>query len=527
MDGLWKGCVLLLVLYVVSYQAAASPLSLQKECAEGPKIWCHDFPTALKCGTLDYCQKIMELNTPQEGIKCSMCKMVTVLMAKVIQDNSTDEKLSNLLQKGCQYLPFQDWSVKCKKMVDTGVLILVQLGKQVQDRPEVLCGAFKLCSQRIPHEGALKFQKPSKSDEVGGQDFLEAMFPFIANVPLLLYPQEEAQHDLQEGKYTCRDCEKLVDDMQDTIKNNPFLVQSLAAHAKSSCDLLVPEMADECKNYAFQYAGTFLQVLTSMLQSKTICNSAGFCDSAKSEPLHTLVPAANNPHEVSASANTEVESLHLVCPICKDVVMILERMVENNLTEEEIVHQLTKVCTFLPHKMLNECEDFVDSYGKAVIVMLLDATKPETVCITLRCCPRYVSSSPESSTLEKVSQIMKHSADEYCTICTIIVQYLDQELQKNETQSAIGTMLIKTCRLLPEAFVYPCDELVSQYQPTAVNLLIQVLEPTFICKKIGACPESQLLGVEKCSWGPEYWCKNAETAAECQATEYCKYHIWN
>lgn len=49
----------------------------------------------------------------------------------------------------------------------------------------------------------------------------------------------------QEGKYTCRDCEKLVDDMQDTIKNNPFLVQSLAAHAKSSCDLLVPEMADE------------------------------------------------------------------------------------------------------------------------------------------------------------------------------------------------------------------------------------------------------------------------------------------
>lgn len=43
----------------------------------------------------------------------------------------------------------------------------------------------------------MKFQKPSKSDEVGGQDFLEAMFPFIANVPLLLYPQEEAQHDLQ------------------------------------------------------------------------------------------------------------------------------------------------------------------------------------------------------------------------------------------------------------------------------------------------------------------------------------------
>lgn len=35
------------------------------------------------------------------------------------------------MDKRCQYLPFQDWSVKCKKMVDTGVLILAQLGKQV------------------------------------------------------------------------------------------------------------------------------------------------------------------------------------------------------------------------------------------------------------------------------------------------------------------------------------------------------------------------------------------------------------
>lgn len=33
--------------------------------------------------------------------------------------------------KKCQYLPFQDWSVKCKKMVDNGVMILLQFGKQI------------------------------------------------------------------------------------------------------------------------------------------------------------------------------------------------------------------------------------------------------------------------------------------------------------------------------------------------------------------------------------------------------------
>lgn len=43
----------------------------------------------------------------------------------------TQEKMRLFLDKKCQYLPFQDWSVKCKKMVDTGMLVLVQLGKQV------------------------------------------------------------------------------------------------------------------------------------------------------------------------------------------------------------------------------------------------------------------------------------------------------------------------------------------------------------------------------------------------------------
>lgn len=59
--------------------------------------------------------------------------------------SATQEKLRLFLDKKCQYLPFQDWSVKCKRMVDTGILILVQLGKQVlvtQGKPHFL-GFFR------------------------------------------------------------------------------------------------------------------------------------------------------------------------------------------------------------------------------------------------------------------------------------------------------------------------------------------------------------------------------------------------
>ncbi|XP_042315406.1 prosaposin-like isoform X2 [Sceloporus undulatus] len=525
MHGLWKGGVLLIALYLASYQAAASPVSLQKECTEGPEKQCQDFPTALKCGTLEYCQQMMGLHAPVKNLKCALCKFVVLMMAKIVQDNSTDERLCNLLEKGCQYLPFEDWSIKCKKMVDTGVVILIELGKQVQDKPDIVCGAFKLCSHQATREGALKLHKSDQKHEIS--DFPEMFAPFIANVPLLLYPQDEDQAEALDEN-PCQECTNVVVELQEDLKRSPFLVQSLSAYAKQLCERLGSDVADECKKYVYEYAHVFVQLLIDLLDQppKRICGEIGFCDSSKAEPFHTL-PAnhlrdSNVPDAMEKTSNEE--NSHFACGICKKVIQVAENMVENNATEVEIVHEIENVCYLLPHNLFDGCKDFVHAYGQAVVIMLLDAVKPESVCIMLRCCPRGISLSSETAVFE---QVPKLTESEICHVCTLVVKYVDDELEKNETQAQIGSMLAKGCQFLPEALVYPCDELVSQYEPAAVRLLIQIMEPTFVCIKIGACRSSHLVGQETCSWGPSYWCTNAETAAQCQATEYCKRHLWN
>uniref|UniRef100_A0A8C8RET3 Pulmonary surfactant-associated protein B n=1 Tax=Pelusios castaneus TaxID=367368 RepID=A0A8C8RET3_9SAUR len=70
-----------------------------------------------------------------------------------------------------------------------------------------------------------------------------------------------------------------------------------------------------------------------------------------------------------------------LCGICEIAIKAAESLLDNNMTEAQIVHEMEKVCYMLPHGVFGQCKDFVDSYGKAVVVMLLEATNPEVVCI--------------------------------------------------------------------------------------------------------------------------------------------------
>ncbi|NXH01338.1 SAP protein, partial [Loxia leucoptera] len=125
--------------------AGASPLH---ECSQRPEDWCRDAETAAKCGALELCRLTAWDRALGKGIPCHLCQVAVSVMGKILQDNRTESE------------------------------------------PKVVCGTIRLCQPRDRAMGTLKYQQPPPATAGPTQDFADLIAPFMANVPLLLHPQD-------------------------------------------------------------------------------------------------------------------------------------------------------------------------------------------------------------------------------------------------------------------------------------------------------------------------------------------------
>lgn len=59
-----------------------------------------------------------------------------------------------------------------------------------QSNPGEVCSALNLCESLQKHLAELTQQKQLESNQIPELDLAEAVAPFMANIPLLLYPQD-------------------------------------------------------------------------------------------------------------------------------------------------------------------------------------------------------------------------------------------------------------------------------------------------------------------------------------------------
>ncbi|XP_022446529.1 prosaposin isoform X4 [Delphinapterus leucas] len=524
-----------LVLASLLGAALASPVLGLRECTRGSAVWCQNVKTASDCGAVQHCLQTVWNKPTVKSLPCDICKDVITAAGDMLKDNATQQEILVYLERACDWLPKPNMSASCKEIVDSYLPVILDMIKGQMSHPGEVCSALNLCESLQKHLAELNHQKQLKSNQIPDLDMAEVVAPFMANVPLLLYPQD-GPHSKPQHKAdgdVCQDCIQMVTDVQTAVRTNSSFVEALVDHAREECDRLGPGMADMCKNYINQYSEIAIQMVMHMQQDqqpKEICGLVGFCDEVKEMPMKTLVPA-------KVASENVIPALELVepikkdpvpakadiyCEVCEYVVKEVVKLIDNNRTEEEIIHALDTVCSKLPSSLSEECQEVVDTYGSSILSILLQEASPELVCSMLHLC-----SSRGLPAL--TAHVMPRKDGGFCEVCKKLVTYLEHNLEKNSTKEQILAAFEKGCSLLPDPYQKQCDQFVTEYEPVLIEILVDVLDPSFVCLKIGACPSARkpLVGTEKCVWGPSYWCQNMESAALCNAVEHCKRHVWN
>ncbi|XP_037660341.1 prosaposin isoform X2 [Choloepus didactylus] len=513
--------------------AVASPVLGLKECTRGSVVWCQNVKTAADCGAVKHCLQTVWNQPSVKSLSCDICKDVITEAGNLLKDNATEVEILTYLEKTCDWLPKPNLSASCKEIVDSYLPVILDMIKGQMSRPGEVCSALNLCESLQKHLAELNHQKQLESNNIPEVDLSEVVAPFMTNIPLLLYPQNGPRSKPQPkaGGDVCQDCIQMVTDIQNAVRTNATFVEALVAHAKEQCDRLGPGLADMCKNYINQYSEIAVQMMMHMdQQPKEICGLTGFCEEVKEMPMQTLIPA-------KVATENVIPALELVEPIKKDLVQVkadiyceaceyvvkeVVKLIDSNRTEEEIIHSFEKMCSKLPTSLSDECQEVVDTYGRSILSLLLLEISPELVCNMLHLCS--TQGLPALT-----AHVTRRKDGGFCEVCKKLVTYLDHNLEKNSTKQEILAALEKGCSLLPDPYQKQCDQFVTEYEPVLLEVLVEVLDPSFVCLKIGACPSAHkpLLGTEKCVWGPSYWCQNLETAAQCNAVEHCKRHVWN
>ncbi|XP_069836727.1 prosaposin [Dendropsophus ebraccatus] len=507
---------------------AATPLFGTEQCANGPGVWCVNVRTASQCGAVKHCQQTVWNKPVVKTVPCDLCKEVMTIVENFLKDNVTQNEILQYLNKGCEILPDPSLASQCKELVDEYFPILLTIIEEELGNPSVVCSALHLCTSLQQHLANLKQPQQLLSNAIPDMDMSKVVYPFMANLPLLLPPLDRPREETKnvQNVDVCKDCVQLFSDVQELLKTNTSFSKSLIENALKQCDQLGGGLSEACKTYINQYADLFLQMMIQV-PAQQICSSAGLCAQEKSTPMLEITPAKvvvvpAMKLQPSVKVAQKPEGFDTVCELCQLVMTKLEDLLEKNSSQEHIKEALEKVCYVIPSQYRQKCKDLIDTYCVLIIDLLEQEVSPKEVCVAIGLCAIH-----QPKIVKLTAEHIQSGAS--CEVCKMMVNYMDKLIQKNATQEKIKEALQTVCHYMPEGMVDECAALVAQYEPLFIELILQAMDPTLVCEKMSLCSNAQkpLLGSEKCMWGPSYWCKDMETAGSCNAIEHCKRHVWN
>ncbi|EAL64081.2 saposin B domain-containing protein [Dictyostelium discoideum AX4] len=200
----------------------------------------------------------------------------------------------------------------------------------------------------------------------------------------------------------------------------------------------------------------------------------------------------------SVNASSAIE-----CELCEYAANYGELLIQSNATETEIIDKVENFCKVIPSSFQATCDSLIANYGKQLIQMIVNKESPSTLCAQIDMC---------ASSTEAVQGILE------CDICQFIVKQVNKYISGNATEAQILKFLDTDCEVFGKGGSVTCQNIVNNYAPQIINLIINNASPSQVCGLVGLCGSS--LKIEEPVQG-ELECGVCEVIAQ-QCSNYIK-----
>ncbi|KAK7082394.1 hypothetical protein SK128_021438, partial [Halocaridina rubra] len=405
--------------------------------------------------------------------KCVMCEFALQFLQNMLEEKSTREQIEEAVEKLCDMMP-HTIAEECEDYVEAyGDQVIELLAQEID--PSQICPMLHLC--------------PS---------------PGLEQSPV-------AKEDV-----TCVMCEYAMTQLEDILQDHKT-EDDIRQALDSLCGYLPKTVRTECLTFVDTYTDQIIHLLIDGLSPDQVCVELGLC-----KPKDSALPELNSSHQLPVSRmfisppNQKSDDIFqtkqsAVCVLCEFAMMQLDNMLSENATESQIIEVVDFVCAHLPGTIADDCIGFVEEYGDAIIKLLVHELSPKTICQEIKLCeaPQFIS--------------MRTTVDlqlDECQICKGVVSYVDKKLKDGDLTLRIEIILEEVCNLFPSVTRDKCRSMIEVYGPYLVNLLAELGDPDKVCQAVKLCAqeggENKLLGGEKCTWGPAYWCQTKLHAKACK-----------
>ncbi|XP_071553220.1 prosaposin isoform X1 [Temnothorax nylanderi] len=450
----------------------------------------------------------------EDDLPCKLCEQLVGHLKDLLVANTTELEFKEVLLGLCKQT--KSFADECKAIVDEYYSQIYEYLTNGLDS-NVVCQISGICPSPgkaiqgpiwplVPVDvakvglGIMKQEQPRKDEvEVAiGKEHpkseademqlpLERLMPF----PLL-------QAESLNGTKACTLCEYLLHYIQDTM-TNPVTEEKVKGLLGKVCKKIPSSIEGECQEFINTYGDAIVAILVQEIDPSQVCPMIRICPS---EELLNMMEKI--PKQFTITSEQDKPS----CPLCLLAVTQIYSVIKDNKTEANIVAELSKLCSHLPRSLTDQCTDFVTSYSKELVEMLLADLTPQEVCVYLHLCDPTKDPGPKPINIAaKDGEILTNEIPEYplrilqptnflddgvCIICEFAMQYIDKAIGNQKTRDKIEKAVHGVCNHLPKTVAKECNSFVDEYADALISILSEDVTPKEACTVLGLCKVSMI-----------------------------------